>query len=91
MGCWLLLAPLALSEETGNKPGELGHFTGAELDRPARRHRYEADTRHFLRRIRALGSTGAQPLENRTAELLNDDPTDDINGADQPGAPGELA
>src|SRR5262249_45492314 len=90
-GCWLFLAPMALSEEAGNEPGKVGHFTGTELDRPARRHRYEPDARHFLRRIRAFGGTGAQPFEDCTAELLNNNSADDIHRSDQPGPLGELA
>src|SRR5271165_5386839 len=72
----LLVVLLALPEKARNEPGERGCLTGTELDRPARRHRQEAETRHLLRRVSALGDTCAHVL---------------IDGADQPGTACESA
>src|SRR5271166_495051 len=87
----LLVALLALPEKARNEPGERGCLTGTELDRPARRHRQEAETRHLLRRVSALGDTCAHVLQDGAPELLGDHPADDIDGADQPGTACESA
>src|SRR5262249_36086250 len=80
---WLLIALLALPEKSRNEAGERGHLAGAELDWPARRHRDETQARHLLRGIGALGGVGAQAFKESATKLLNDDSTDDIDGADQ--------
>src|SRR5215472_7922111 len=78
----LRVARSMLPEEARNEPGERWRLAGAELDRPASCHRYEAEARHLLSGIGALGRTRAQTLENGATELLNDDPADNVDGAD---------
>src|SRR5271165_3566224 len=73
-------------QEPRDEPGERGRLAGAEFDRPAQCRRDEAEARHLLRRVGALGGAGAQALENGAAKLLSNHPADDIDGADQRGA-----
>ena len=69
-----------------NEAAERRSLAGAELDRAAQRHRDKAEPRHFLRGVGAFGGAGADPFEDGAAELLDDHATDEIDGADQPGA-----
>src|SRR6516225_3455283 len=57
-------------------------FARPEVDRPAQRHRDYAEAGHLLRGIGALGGSGAEPLDDRAAELLRDNSADEVDGAD---------